>query len=417
MSQSFVPVPAGSDFPLENLPYAVFSTDNNKVHRLCVAIGEHVLDLKAVSQLYPPQVQKSLQAETLNELMGLDFEAWDVVRTQTQKLLAQGSELDQNVDLKAVSIVPQSEIKLHLPAQIGDYTDFYSSIHHATNVGIMFRGPDNALMPNWRHLPVGYHGRASSVVVSGTPIRRPLGQTLPEGAEKPVFGACRLLDFELEMAFFIGGKGNQLGEPIRVDEAWKNVFGFTLMNDWSARDIQKWEYVPLGPFTAKNMGTTISPWVVPTAALKPFLLDNFPQDPEVLPYLRQNIPFNFDINLEVSLKPSDQNESLISKSNFKHLYWTPLQQIAHHTVTGCNLRPGDLMASGTISGETPDSYGSLLELCWKGTKTVELPGGKTRKFLQDFDEVIIRGHCEKNGLRIGFGECVGQVLPAFSVPQ
>ncbi|XP_034655225.1 fumarylacetoacetase isoform X2 [Drosophila subobscura] len=315
------------------------------------------------------------------------------------------------------AIIPQTDISLHLPAQIGDYTDFYSSIHHATNVGIMFRGPDNALMPNWRHLPVGYHGRASSVVVSGTPIRRPLGQTLPEGAEKPVFGACRLLDFELEMAFFIGGPGNRLGEPIRVDEAWKNVFGFTLMNDWSARDIQKWEYVPLGPFTAKNLGTTISPWVVPTAALKPFLLDNFPQEPEVLPYLRQSVPFNFDINLEVSLKPSDQNEALISKSNFKHLYWTPLQQIAHHTVTGCNLRPGDLMASGTISGETPDSYGSLLELCWKGTKNVELPGGKSRKFLQDYDEVIIRGHCEKNGLRIGFGECVGQVLPAHPLPQ
>ncbi|EDV39575.1 uncharacterized protein Dana_GF24408 [Drosophila ananassae] len=417
MPESFVPVPAGSDFPLENLPYAVFSTQNNKVNRICVAIGEHVLDLKAVSQLYPVQVQKSLQAQSLNELMGQDFEAWDVVRTQTQKLLTKGSELDQNIDLKAASIVPQSDIKLHLPAQIGDYTDFYSSIHHATNVGIMFRGPDNALMPNWRHLPVGYHGRASSVVVSGTPIRRPLGQTLPEGAEKPVFGACKLLDFELEMAFFIGGKGNQLGEPIKVDEAWKNVFGFTLMNDWSARDIQKWEYVPLGPFTAKNLGTTISPWVVPTAALKPFLLDNFPQEPEVLPYLRQNVPFNFDINLEVSLKPSDQNESLISKSNFKHLYWTPLQQIAHHTVTGCNLRPGDLMASGTISGETPDSYGSLLELCWRGTKTLELPGGKTRKFLQDYDEVIIRGHCKKNGLRIGFGECVGQVLPAHPVAQ
>ncbi|EDW39455.1 GL16789 [Drosophila persimilis] len=417
MPQSFVPVPAGSDFPLENLPYAVFSTQSNKAHRLCVAIGKHVLDLKAVSQLYPPTVQASLQAETLNALMGLGHEAWDVVRTQTQKLLQKGSELDQNVDLKEAAIIAQSEISLHLPAQIGDYTDFYSSIHHATNVGIMFRGPDNALMPNWRHLPVGYHGRASSVVVSGTPIRRPLGQTLPEGAEKPVFGACRLLDFELEMAFFIGGPGNRLGEPIRVDEAWKNVFGFTLMNDWSARDIQKWEYVPLGPFTAKNLGTTISPWVVPTAALKPFLLDNFPQEPEVLPYLRQSVPFNFDINLEVSLKPSDQNEALISKSNFKHLYWTPLQQIAHHTVTGCNLRPGDLMASGTISGETPDSYGSLLELCWKGTKNVELPGGKSRKFLQDYDEVIIRGHCEKNGLRIGFGECVGQVLPAHPLPQ
>ncbi|XP_068149924.1 fumarylacetoacetase [Drosophila tropicalis] len=417
MSQSFVPVPVGSDFPLENLPYAVFSTKNNEAHRLCVAIGEHVLDLKAVAHLYPTAVQQSMQSETLNLLMSLGHEAWDIVRAETQKLLQKGSVLDQNLDLKAVAIVSQKEISLHLPAQIGDYTDFYSSIHHATNVGIMFRGAENALMPNWRHLPVGYHGRASSVVVSGTPIRRPLGQTLPDGAEKPIFGPCRLLDFELEMAFFIGGPGNQLGESIPVDEAWKNVFGFTLMNDWSARDIQKWEYVPLGPFTAKNLGTTISPWVVPTAALKPFLLDNFPQEPEVLPYLRQSQPFNFDIQLQVSLKPANESETLISNSNFKHLYWTPLQQIAHHTVTGCNLRPGDLMASGTISGETADSYGSLLELCWRGTKTLDLQNGKSRKFLQDYDEVIIRGHCEKNGLRIGFGECAGQVLPAHPVQQ
>ncbi|KAH8398845.1 hypothetical protein KR222_008766 [Zaprionus bogoriensis] len=417
MSISFVSVPAGSDFPLENLPYAVFSTKENPTHRLCVAIGEHVLDLSAVAQLFAPELQAALQSQTLNLLMSLGHAAWAAARTQTQQLLAKGSELELNVELRSVAIVPQSEISLHLPAQIGDYTDFYSSIHHATNVGIMFRGADNALMPNWRHLPVGYHGRASSVVVSGTPIRRPLGQTLPEGAEQPVFGACKLLDFELEMAFFIGGPGNALGEPIKVDDAWQHVFGFTLMNDWSARDIQKWEYVPLGPFTAKNLGTSISPWVVTTAALKPFLLDNFPQQPEVLPYLRQQQPFNFDINLEVSLKPANESETLISRSNFKHLYWTPLQQIAHHTATGCNLRPGDLMASGTISGETPDSYGSLLELCWRGTKTVQLQGGKTRKFLQDYDEVIIRGHCEKNGLRIGFGSCAGQVLPALPVEQ
>ncbi|XP_030373370.1 fumarylacetoacetase [Scaptodrosophila lebanonensis] len=416
MSASFVPVPSGSDFPLENLPYAVFSTKTNPTHRICVAIGEHVLDLKAVAHLYPRSLQAALQAENLNALMGLSYEAWDIARTQTQKLLTKGSELAHNVDLVSHAVLSQEDISLHLPAQIGDYTDFYSSIHHATNVGIMFRGADNALMPNWRQLPVGYHGRASSVVVSGTPIRRPLGQTLPDGADKPVFGACKLLDFELEMAFFIGGPGNKLGEPISVDEAWKNVFGFTLMNDWSARDIQKWEYLPLGPFTAKNLGTTISPWVVTTAALKPFLLDNFPQDPQVLPYLQQSAPFNFDINLEVSLKPSNDNATIISKSNFKHLYWTPLQQIAHHTVTGCNLRPGDLMASGTISGETPDSYGSLLELCWKGTKTVELQGGKTRKFLHDYDEVIIRGYCEREGLRIGFGECAGQVLPARPIP-
>lgn len=344
--------------------------------------------------------------------MALGYDAWQVVRSRTRELLLKNSVLEQNVALAQTVIVPQSECEMHLPAEIGDYTDFYSSIHHATNVGIMFRGKENALMPNWRHLPVGYHGRASSVVVSGTPLRRPHGQTLPVDGQPPVFGPCKLLDFELEMAFFIGGPGNKLGEPIPVAEAWRNIFGFTLMNDWSARDIQKWEYVPLGPFTAKNLGTTISPWVVPVAALEPFVVDNFPQEPPVMPYLQHDKPFNFDIALEVALKPENGMETLISKSNYKYLYWTAMQQVAHHTVTGCNVRPGDLMASGTISGETPDSYGSMLELSWRGANTVQLNGGETRKFLQDGDEVIIRGHCERNGVRIGFGECAGKVLPA-----
>ncbi|CAD7002703.1 unnamed protein product [Ceratitis capitata] len=410
---SFVNIPEGSDFPLENLPYGVFSTKSNPRKRVGVAIGEHVLDLAGVAQLYAPAVQDALNSESLNLLMSLGHSAWNVVRTRTRELLLKGSVLEENQVLAQNVLIPQAEIELHLPAQIGDYTDFYSSIHHATNVGIMFRGKENALMPNWRYLPVGYHGRASSVVVSGTPIRRPFGQTLPVDGQPPVFGPCKLLDFELEVAFFVGGPGNQLGERISAEDAWQHVFGFTLMNDWSARDIQKWEYVPLGPFTSKNLGTTISPWVVPVAALEPFVVDNFPQEPAVFPYLKHERPFNFDIKLEISLKPEGGPESVISKSNYKYLYWTALQQIAHHTVTGCNVRPGDLMASGTISGETEDSYGSMLELSWRGSKTINLEGGATRKFLQDGDELIIRGRCERNGVRIGFGGCAGKVLPAI----
>jgi len=413
VNTSFVNVPEGSDFPIENLPYGVFSTKTNATKRICVAIGEHVLDLSAVADFYLPEVQDALRSSTLNLLMSLGYESWQTVRSRTQSLLQKNSDLERNPQLAAQALVLQKDCVMHLPAEIGDYTDFYSSIHHATNVGIMFRGKENALMPNWRHLPVGYHGRASSVVVSGTPIRRPLGQTQPVEGQPPVFGPCRLFDFELEMAFFLGGPGNELGERIPVDQAWKNVFGFTLMNDWSARDIQKWEYVPLGPFTAKNLGTTISPWIIPVAALEPFICDNYPQEPEVLPYLKHQQPFNFDIDLEVYIKTESGVNTLVSQSNYKNLYWTVLQQIAHHTVTGCNIRAGDLMASGTISGETENSYGSMLELSWRGTKPLTLSDGSTRKFLQDGDEVIIRGYCQRNGLRIGFGECAGKVLPAI----
>uniref|UniRef100_A0A336M9I7 Fumarylacetoacetase n=1 Tax=Culicoides sonorensis TaxID=179676 RepID=A0A336M9I7_CULSO len=410
---SFVEVPQGSDFPLENLPYGVFSTENNSKHRIGVAIGEFILDLSVVAHLYPNQIQKALRSEVLNDLMSLGYDSWKTVRDVTRSLLLQNSALANDENLKRVALVKQNEAKMHLPAQIGDYTDFYSSIHHATNVGIMFRGKDNALMPNWKHLPVGYHGRASSVVVSGTPIRRPYGQTLPVDGADPVFGPCRLLDFELEMAFFVGGPPTNLGDRVNVNDAAKRVFGFTLMNDWSARDIQKWEYIPLGPFTAKNLGTTISPWVVTTFALEPFLVDNYPQDPTPFPYLQHKEKFNFDIKLEVDIKPENTNISTtVCRSNYRNLYWTPLQQIAHHTVTGCNLKPGDLMASGTISGDASDSFGSMLELCWKGTKEVKLNNGDTRKFLKDGDEVIIRGWCQNsNGLRIGFGESAGKVLP------
>ncbi|XP_055707762.1 fumarylacetoacetase [Phlebotomus papatasi] len=414
MGETFIEIPQDSDFTYENLPYGVFSRTGQNNTRIGVAIGEQILDLFAVAHLYDVPYQNALRASNLNPLMGLGYDAWASVRARTIQLLARNSELDNNGSLKNEALVSQSSVQMHLPATIGDYTDFYSSIHHATNVGVMFRGRENALMPNWKHLPVGYHGRASSVVVSGTPIRRPLGQTLPVDGADPAFGPCRLLDFELEMAFFIGGPETQLGERVDINESRKRIFGFVLMNDWSARDIQKWEYVPLGPFTAKNLGTTISPWVVTVAALEPFVVDNFPQDPKPFPYLQHNENFNFDIKLEVDIKPKGAvRGTTVCRSNYRHLYWTALQQVAHHTVTGCNLRPGDLMASGTISGDTADSFGSLLELCWKGTKTIPLSGGETRKFLQDGDEVIIRGHCENGDRkRIGFGSCSGVVLPA-----
>uniref|UniRef100_A0ABI7ZPT5 Fumarylacetoacetase n=1 Tax=Felis catus TaxID=9685 RepID=A0ABI7ZPT5_FELCA len=295
----------------------------------------------------------------------------------------------------------------------GDYTDFYSSRQHATNMGIMFRGSENALVPNWLHLPVGYHGRASSVVVSGTPIRRPTGQMRPDDAKPPVFGPCKLLDMELEMAFFVG-PGNNLGEPIPISRAHEHIFGMVLMNDWSARDIQKWEYVPLGPFLGKSFGTTISPWVVPMDALLPFAVPNPEQDPKPLPYLRHDRPYTFDINLSVTLKGEGMSQAAtICRSNFKYMYWTMLQQLTHHSVNGCNLRPGDLLASGTISGPEPESFGSLLELSWRGTKAIDLGNGQTRKFLLDGDEVIITGHCQGDGYRVGFGQCAGKVLPAL----
>jgi len=302
-----------------------------------------------------------------------------------------------------------------LPATIGDYTDFYSSREHATNVGTMFRGAENALMPNWLHLPVGYHGRSSSVVISGTDLVRPKGQIKPDDAPL-YFGPSQLLDFELEMAVFVG-PGNKLGQPIPISEAENHIFGFVLMNDWSARDIQKWEYVPLGPFGGKNFGTTISPWVVTLEALEPFRVASPIQDPKPLDYLVDSSGTGndtYDIKLEVTLKPATtDSEFVLARSNFKYLYWSAKQQLTHHSVTGCNMRPGDLVASGTISGPTPDSYGSMLELCWKGTKPITLPNGEIRKFLRDGDTVNLRGKCEKESIRIGFGPCSGKILPCL----
>ncbi|XP_017534502.3 fumarylacetoacetase isoform X2 [Manis javanica] len=415
---SFVPVPEGCDFPIHNLPYGVFSTAGHPRPRIGVAIGDEILDLSVIKHLFTGPVlsrhQDVFDQPALNSFMGLGQAAWREARAFLQKLLsAREARLRDDAELRKCAFTSQAAAVMHLPATIGDYTDFYSSRQHATNVGIMFRGEENALMPNWLYLPVGYHGRASSVVVSGTPIRRPVGQMRPDDSKPPVYGASRLLDIELEMGFFVG-PGNKLGEPIPISKAHEHIFGMVLMNDWSARDIQKWEYVPLGPFLGKSLGTTISPWVVPMDALMPFAVPNPKQDPPPLPYLRHDQPYTFDINLSVALKGEGMSQAAtICRSNFKHMYWTMLQQLVHHSSNGCNLRPGDLLASGTISGPTPESFGSMLELSWRGTRAIELGSGHTRKFLLDGDEVIITGYCQGDSHRIGFGQCAGKVLPAL----
>lgn len=416
---SFIEVSLESHFPIQNLPYGVFSTEGNTRHRIGVAIGDYVLDVGEVVHLFTGPVMSQnhavLKKETLNTFMGLGSAAWKETRATLQKILSKDEAvLRDDQELRNRCLVLQDQVRMHLPAHIGDYTDFYSSRDHAINVGTMFRGKDNALMPNWVHLPVGYHGRASSVVVSGTPIRRPCGQTRPDDSKPPVFGPCKLLDMELEMAFFCG-PGNNLGEPIPISKAHEHIFGMVIMNDWSARDIQKWEYVPLGPFLGKNFGTSISPWVVTMEALQPFAHENQVQDPTPLPYLQHSDPYSFDVHLEVSVSydPSKKPPTLC-KSNLRNMYWTPKQQLTHHTVTGCNVKPGDLMASGTISGSSPDSFGSMLELCWKGTKPIDLGDGITRKFFQDGDEVIMTGYAQGDGFRVGFGECRGKILPALN---
>jgi len=417
--ESFIKYSPDSNFPIQNLPYGIFSTTDNPRPRAGVAIGDQVLDLGVIKGLFQgPIITKNLHVfdeASLNGLMGLGKSAWAEVRGELQSLLSQNQSLLRDSTLRTKAFVPQSEVKMHLPARIGDYTDFFSSLDHATNCGIMFRGKDNALLPNWKSLPVCYHGRASSVVISGTPIRRPSGQSCPVETSPPIFGPSKLLDFELEMGFFVGPK-TELGESVTAEEAGDYIFGLVLMNDWSARDIQKWEYVPLGPFGAKNFGTTISPWVVPLAALEPFKIANPAQDPVPFPYLRHSDPFTFDIPLSVSIAPagSPGSETVVCESNFKHMYWTMKQQLAHHTVTGCNLNPGDLMASGTISGPTPESYGSMLELSWRGANPIPLNDGSTRTFLKDGDQVILRGQAQGNGYRIGFGDCAGLIIPPSS---
>jgi fumarylacetoacetase len=412
---SWVEVEKGSDFPIQNLPFGVFRTASNPSPRVCTAIGSYVADLAVMNYL---TLFDDLEMDNeifnnryLNDLMALGKRRVRALRERLFELFD-----DENDEAKTLAwhfLHPADKVELLLPVNIGDYTDFYSSMEHASNVGSMYRDPANPLLPNWRHLPVGYHGRASSIVVSGAPIHRPLGQTMPDGVDSPVFGPTKQLDFELEMAFVVG-KPNDLGKPIKTAEAEDYIFGLMLFNDWSARDIQKWEYVPLGPFLGKNFGSTISPWVVTLDALEPFRTAGPKQEPSPLPYLQFEGNKTYDIQLEALIQPENGARTPVCHTNFKYLYWNMCQQLAHHTINGCNMNIGDLCASGTISGPTPDSFGSMLELSWRGTKPIRLADGSERKFIHDGDTVIFRGWCEKDGLRVGFGEAAAKVLPPFT---
>lgn len=408
--QSFINVGEDSDFTIHNIPFGVFENDGYTA--ACTRIGDFVVDLNVCQQqgLFKNTSlpQGIFRDKTLNTFIGLGKSITSDVRRIIQRALSIGGELDKEEALSSNVFVEAQIVKMLLPLQIGDYTDFYSSKEHATNVGIMFRDPANALLPNWLHLPVGYHGRASSIVPSGDTIYRPSGQTLPADATQPVFGPSKMLDFELEMGFVIG-KDTQMGDTISTDKAEDYIFGLMLFNDWSARDIQKWEYVPLGPFLAKNFGSTLSPWIVTLEALEPFRIQGPDQEPEVLPYLQYSGDKNYDIHLSVDIVTPEGVSQRVSTSNFKYMYWNMCQQLAHHTVNGCNVRVGDLMASGTISGPTADSFGSMLEICWKGTQPIKMPDGSERKFILDGDTVKMRGWCQKGNLRIGFGPCDAQI--------
>jgi fumarylacetoacetase len=420
-----------TDFPIQNLPFGVFSNGSNGA-RVGVAIGDWIVDLAALEAARAISVPYSVidddgnpksvfRQGRLNDFVEMGRPVWSSVRNQLSSLLsADVDTLRDNAELRESVMVRQSDAEMHLPFDIPGYTDFYSSREHATNVGSMFRDPRNALMPNWLEIPIGYNGRASSVVVSGTPIRRPNGQRKFADDPRPTYGPSQRLDIELETGFFVG-VGNTLGSPINAKTADDHIFGMVLLNDWSARDIQQWEYQPLGPFNSKGFATTISPWVVTMDALAPFRVDQPPQDPEPLAYLRGARCAGVDLELEVRFKPRGTDISkTIARTNFKHMYWSMAQQLAHHTSGGCNTRVGDLMGSGTISGPESDSvgagigtFGSLLELTWNGQKPLDVGNGKARAFIEDGDELTLLGWCKGNGYRIGFGSCVGQILPAL----
>ena len=397
------------DFSIHNLPFGVVNRDG--VSSPCVAIGDQIIDLRRASELGVlnglPFDSNVFQNDLLNPFISTGKSNWSAFRVFIQNALT--DESSSLFNHKEDCLIDRLSAKMELPLHIGDYTDFYSSIEHATNVGKMFRDPENALLPNWRHIPVGYHGRASSIVVSGTEIKRPNGQTIAPDATQPTFGPSKRVDFELEMAFVVGSK-TDLGSTIPVAEAENHIFGMTVFNDWSARDIQKWEYVPLGPFLAKNFASTMSPWIVTMEALEPFRCASVKQEPEVLPYLQYEGDKNFDINLEVDLSPEGADATTICRSNFKYMYWNMAQQLAHHTVNGCNVNVGDMMASGTISGKDENSYGSMLELCWGGKKDIPLNNGDTRKFIQNGDTITMRAFCDNGEIRVGFGESIGKIV-------
>lgn len=413
--KSWIDVPDGSDFPIQNIPFGVARNKEGKIR--CVSrIGNYVIDLYALAELghfdeLDIDDLRVFKSETLNSFIAQGRPAWRAVRDKVSDLFEEDNpQIRDDAEEKSRVLHHLLDVEMLMPVHIGDYTDFYSSIEHATNVGKMFRDPDNALLPNWKHLPVGYHGRSSSIVISGTSIHRPLGQTKADDADTPAFGPSRLFDFELEMAFITGGSTN-LGDRISTGKAEDFIFGMVLFNDLSARDIQKWEYVPLGPFLGKNFGSVVSPWIVTLDALEPYRTAGPTQEPKVLPYLEYTGDKNYDINLEVFIKPEQGEENKVCRSNYKYLYWNMCQQLAHHTVNGCNINVGDLYASGTISGPTPDSYGSMLEISWKGTRPLKLSDGSERKFINDNDTIIMRGYCDNGTSRIGFGECITTVMP------
>ena len=419
---SFIDIAADSDFSIHNLPYGIFSdakdvTGNNN-RRAGVAIGEQVLDLSILEAegLLSLTGGPYFDQPTLNAFIDSGRDNWTKARSTIQTLLSADIDtLRDNKDLQAKALFKQADVTMHLPVHVPGFTDFYSSKEHATNVGTMFRDPKNALLANWTEMPVGYNGRASTVIVSGTDVIRPSGQLKLNRNDRPIFSPCKRLDFELETALVVG-RGNDIGQPIAVDAAADHIFGMVLLNDWSARDIQKWEYVPLGPFNAKTFASEVSPWIVTMDALAPFKTACPTQEPKPLAYLNEKDSNNsFDINLSVELLPENSDEAtVVCETNFKYMYWSMAQQLTHHTITGCKVEVGDMMGSGTISGPTPDSYGSMLEIAWNATKPVTLKGGETRSFIEDGDTVIMKGYSEKDGIRVGFGEVRGKVLPALS---
>jgi fumarylacetoacetase len=416
--KSWINVPENSDFPIQNIPFGVFITKEDVI-TIGTRIGNCAIDMGALQQLgYFEGIELTddmFMQDTLNDFISDGKKTWRLVRNRLAELFDENNpKLRDNSAHREIIIFNVEEIEMLLPVQIGDYTDFYSSKEHATNVGKMFRDPENALLPNWLHIPVGYHGRSSTIVPSGIPVHRPYGQTLPNGATTPVFGPSKLVDFELETAF-ITTDANLMGEAIPVEEAEEHIFGMVLFNDWSTRDIQKWEYVPLGPFLAKNFASSISPWIVTMDALEPFRVKGPEQSPTPLPYLQQKGNKAFDINLEVAIKPENSVETVVSQSNFKYMYWSMAQQLAHHTINGCRINSGDMMGSGTISGPTEDSFGSMLELTWGGQKPIQMKDGSERKFINDNDTVIIRGYCQNDRVRIGFGEVSSKLLPAINL--
>ncbi len=414
--KSWIEVPTDSDFPIQNIPFGVFITKDDVI-TIGTRIGDCAIDMGALQQLnYFEGIELTddmFMQDTLNDFISDGKKTWRLVRNRIAELFDETNpKLRDNSEHREIIIFNVKDIEMQLPVLIGDYTDFFSNKDHALNVGKIYRDPEQLLSPNWLHIPLAYHGRSSSIIPSGIPVHRPMGQTLPNGEKTPVFGPSRLVDFELETAF-VTTDVNVMGENIPINEAEDYIFGMVLLNDWSARDIQKWEYEPLGPFLSKNFATSISPWIITLDALEPFRTKGPKQDPAPLPYLQQKGKNNFDINLEVAIQPENKEATIVSRSNVKNMYWSMNQQLTHHTSNGCRVNSGDMMGSGTISGSSPDSLGSMLELTLGGKNPIKLNDGSERRFINDGDTVIFKGYSKNNGVRIGFGELSTKLLPPF----